>query len=169
MELRAFNSDKDFERIKHWSTDERIHAMWCANRFQFPLEKENFSETLETFSEKHGDAAYVAVLEGEPVGFFCYSFNAEIKEGMLKFVIVDPECRGKGIAKEMFTILLRHAFNDTEAEAVQLVVFPQNPRAKRFYEKMGFVERRTEQGAFAYKDEFWDRCFMVIKKEDFHE
>ena len=85
---------------------------------------------------------------------------------MLKFVIVDPSYRGKGVAKEMFLLILEHAFKETDAEAVQLMVFPQNPRAKRFYEKIGYKERRTDVGAFTYKDEVWDRCNMIIYKED---
>lgn len=165
MKLRAFDPEKDFEIIKNWPEDERTHVMWCANRFSFPLDKENFIETLLEHKEKNGDLSFVATEGDVPVGFFCYSLNDDTKEGMLKFVIVDPDCRGKGIAKEMFDLLLKYAFNDTDAEAVQLVVFPQNPRAKRFYEKLGFRERRTDEGAFSYKDESWDRCFMVITKE----
>ena len=167
MKLRAFDINKDFEAIKQWPNDERTHFFWCAGRFNYPLEKENLSEALKGINERCGDLPYVAVIEDKPVGFYCYSYNSDTKEGMLKFVIVDPDCRGKGVAKEMFTLILENAFNETEAEAVQLMVFPQNPRAKRFYEKLGFKERRTEIGAFKYKDETWDRCNMVIGKNTF--
>ena len=167
MEIRSFDADKDFESIKNWAADERTHSMWCANRFQYPLEKENLVKALNGVYERCGDLAYVAVIRDTPVGFFCYSFNSDTREGMLKFVIVDPSWRGKGIAGEMFDLILHHAFNETNAEAVQLMVFPQNPRAKKFYEKTGFKERRTEPGAFSYKEELWDRCNMVIVKKDF--
>ncbi len=165
MEIRAFDSDKDFKSIKNWATDERIHSMWCANRFKYPLEKEDFTEALKGVYERYGDLAYVAVIDDTPVGFFCYSYNCDTREGMLKFVIVDPFYRGKGVAREMFDLILQHAFNETDAEAVQLMVFPQNPRAKSFYEKIGFKERRTVTGAFSFKDESWDRCNMVVKKK----
>ena len=163
MKVRAFDPDKDFDLIKNWAADERTHAMWCANRFTYPLEKENFAEVLDDINERFGDLPYVAEIDDSAVGFFCYSYNADTGEGMLKFVIVDPGCRGKGVAKEMFEIIFQHAFKETNAEAIQLMVFPQNNRAKRFYEKMGFKERRTEQGAFIYKDEVWARCNMIIE------
>jgi RimJ/RimL family protein N-acetyltransferase len=166
MEIRAFDPVKDFESIRNWAVDERTHSMWCANRFKYPLEKEDFAQALKGVYERCGDIAYVAVIDDIPVGFFCYSFNCDTREGMLKFVIVDPSCRGKGVAKEMFNLILKHAFNETDAEAVQLMVFPQNPRAKRFYEKMGFKERRTETGAFSFKDESWDRCNMVMESKE---
>ena len=165
MEIRAFDPDKDFECMKNWATDERTHSMWCANRFKYPLEKEDFAQALKGVYERCGDLAYVAVIDDTPVGFFCYSLNSDTREGMLKFVIVDPFYRGKGVAQEMFDLILQHVFNETNAEAVQLMVFSQNPRAKKFYEKMGFKERRTVMGAFLFKDESWDRCNMVVKKK----
>lgn len=134
MKIRAFDVDKDFEKIKNWAADERTHSMWCANRFQYPLEKENFVEALSGAYEKYGDLPYVAVIDDAPAGFFCYSFNSGTREGMLKFVIVDPSFRGKGVAGEMFDLILQHAFNEKDAEAVQLMFFPQNPRAKRLKE-----------------------------------
>ena len=47
MEIRAFDSDKDFKSIKNWATDERTHSMWCANRFKYPLAKEDFTKALK--------------------------------------------------------------------------------------------------------------------------
>jgi len=153
MEIREFDSNKDFNLIKNWVTDERTHAMWCAGRFQYPLEKDNFEEGLHGINERCGDLPYVALIDDSQVGFFCYSFNSDTQEGMLKFVIVDPSYRGKGVATEMFLLILKHAFKKTDAKAVQLMVFPQNLRAKRFYEKIGFKERRTDVGVFTYKNE----------------
>ena len=46
MKLIEVNLDRDFDVIKNWVTDERTHAMWCANYFQYPLEKEDFANVL---------------------------------------------------------------------------------------------------------------------------
>ena len=46
MILRKFDPAVDFDAIKNWIDDERTHAMWCAGRFAFPLEKENFKKTI---------------------------------------------------------------------------------------------------------------------------
>lgn len=54
------------------------------------------------------------------------------------------------------------AFEITNAQAVQLNVFPENKRAKKCYESVGFTERKTDLNAFSYKDESWGRCNMVI-------
>ena len=46
MRLRPYIPEKDFEMIKDWITDPRTHALWCANRFDYPLCEKNFEEVL---------------------------------------------------------------------------------------------------------------------------
>ena len=166
MKLRKFEIDSDFELVKDWVTDERTHAMWCANLIKYPLSKEHLAESLEAAANRFGDVPYVAVSDDDKVvGFFCYSFNQDTKEGMIKFVVVNPEARGKGIAREMLSLAVEQAFENPEAAGVQLNVFPENIRAKKCYEKAGFVERNLTPKAFSYKDESWGRCNMVFRRE----
>lgn len=114
------------------------------------------------------DSAYVATENnGRPVGFFCYSVNPEDNLGFLKFIVVDGAKRGKGYGKEMLNLALRYAFEITGADAVQLNVFDENPSAKQCYEKVGFVQKKTEQNALVYKGESWSRCRMMVSKQSF--
>ena len=168
--LRSYDSEKDFDMVRQWVTDECTHAMWCANRFCYPIKKENFDQVLSDIAAKNGDLPFIALTDnGIPAGFFCYSLNRETNEGMLKFVIVDPKLRGKGFGTEMIRSAVRHAFDNTHADAVQLSVFPENIRAKRCYEKAGFKERRTEPLAFRFQTEYWGRCNMIIRNEEFQD
>ena len=163
MKLREFEIDNDFESMKNWVTDERMHAMWCANLIKYPLSKERMATTMTEAADRFGDVPYVAISDdGRVEGFFCYSFNNETKEGMLKFVVVDPDVRGKEVAQKMLSLAVKQAFDNPEAERVQLNVFPENPRAMRCYQKAEFVERKLTPDAFAYKDETWGRCNMVF-------
>lgn len=156
----------DFDAVSEWITDERTHAMWSANRFRFPLQREDFEQTLEQHAEASGDRPFVAVSDdGAVIGFFCYSLNQENKEGMLKFIVVDGCLRGQGIGQEMLRHAVRQAF-ETGAEAVQLMVFSVNARARHCYEKAGFTERRTDADAFRFGAESWDRSNLVIRKTD---
>ena len=166
MRLRPYISDRDFDRLKNWITDERMHALWCADRFEFPLNREDFDKYLEKIAYEREDYAFVATTDEDiTVGFLCYSVNYETNEGMLKFVIVDPEVRGKGIAKQMLDLIVRYGFDITNVDAVHLNVFTENPGARRCYEKAGFTERNITPDAFSYKDEMWGRCNMVIGKD----
>jgi RimJ/RimL family protein N-acetyltransferase len=167
MRLRPFILEKDFDQMKDWIEDERTNAMWCAGHLSYPVDKESMKLFLRVFSLKTGDMPFVATTdEGRPVGFFCYSLNLETNEGMLKFVVVDPNERGKGTAVQMLNLAAKYAFEITKADVLHLNVFAENLRARKCYEKAGFVERNTTPGAFKYKDESWGRCNMALYKND---
>ena len=165
MRLRPFIFACDFDEIKNWISDARTHAMWCANIFNYPIEKENFENVLLETARKFGDSPFVATTnDGKVVGFFCYSANLDTNEGMLKFVMVDPSRRGQGFGKAMLRLAIEYAFKITKVDAVQLNVFPENAIAKKCYEGVGFVERKTDEEAFPFENESWGRCNMVIKE-----
>ena len=166
MKLRALDPVSDFDRIRSWTADERSHAMWCANRFRYPLDKNDFLSVLSGMEKRTGDLPLVAVTdENKPVGFLCCSLNRDSGEGKLKFVIVDPEYRGKGTAVEMLRIAVSHIFEDPAAESVSLIVFAENPRARKCYEKAGFAGRKTDSPPFTYGEESWSRCSMAIERQ----
>lgn len=163
MRLRPFIPCCDFDEIKNWTTDERTHAMWCANLIKYPIEKENFDNVMLEAATRFGDSPFVATTDdGKVVGFFCYSVNLSTNEGMLKFIMVDPSQRGKGLGKAMLQLAVEYAFNITKVDTVQLNVFLGNTRAQKCYGSVGFMARKTDVGAFSFKDESWDRCNMVI-------
>lgn len=64
----------------------------------------------------------------------------------------------------MAVLILRYAFDVLGVSSVQLNVFDTNDRAKKCYLNAGFIEDNVVEGAFAYKDEAWGRCHMVITK-----
>ena len=165
MRIRPYQN-KDFEVISKWITEQRAHALWCANLIPYPLEKNSFDELLAEAEERFGDSPFVATTEeGKVVGFFCFSVNLSTNEGMLKFVVIDASERNKGYGCEMLKLAVKYAFEIAKADAVQLNVFPENPGAKKCYEKVGFQERTMTEGAFRYKEEAWGRCNMVIKRQ----
>lgn len=162
MRIRPYIPDEDYETVSTWINDERIHALWCADRLPYPVSRQSFHDFLEKIAREWTDSAYVATDDsGQAVGFFCYSVNTEDNIGFLKFVIVDNTKRGKGYGKEMLRLALQYAFQITGAEAVQLNVFNENAAAKHCYEKVGFTERKIDKAAFPYKDELWSRCNMI--------
>lgn len=165
MRIRPYISNRDFDEIREWITDERTHSLWCANLIQYPLEKKNFEDKLAEMALKYGDYPYVAVTdEGKTVGFFCYSVNEDTNEGMLKFVMISPEFRGKGYGREMIALAVKYAFEITKADIVQLNVFSNNTIARECYLSAGFSERSVTDKAFRFNDEMWGRCNMAIRK-----
>ena len=73
MKLRLLEIEKDFSVIKDWITDEKSHAMWCADLMHYPLEITNFKEVLFEAAKRFGDIPYVAVTdEGDVVIDPCF-------------------------------------------------------------------------------------------------
>ncbi|MBE5876214.1 MAG: GNAT family N-acetyltransferase [Lachnospiraceae bacterium] len=162
MRIRPY-LDKDFDTISTWITDERSHALWCANRIPYPLKKDSFNKFLIEIGNCFCDNAFVATTDGgDVVGFFCFSVNIDKNEGMLKFVVIDNTMRDKGYGSEMIRLAVKYAFEIEKANTVQLNVFPENIGAKKCYEKVGFQERSLVERAFVFQDEAWGRCNMVI-------
>ncbi|MBP0968035.1 MAG: GNAT family N-acetyltransferase [Oscillospiraceae bacterium] len=167
MKIRPYIHEQDFSLLRTWSTDARTHAMWCADRFPYPPEPAGFAEALRSIREQWGDAPYIAADEnGSAVGFFCRPGQPHQGEIMLKFVIVDPALRGQGIGTKMLRAAVQDIFAQTDADAVQLMVFAENPAARKCYRKAGFTERALTPAAFRFQNESWGRCNMVIRRED---
>lgn len=164
MRIRPYQN-KDFDIISQWITDERSYALWCANLMPYPLEKNSFDALLQEAEERFGDSPFVATTnDGQVVGFFCFSVNLHTNEGMLKFVVIDNTMRNKGYGCEMLKLAIKYAFEIAKADAVHLNVFPENPGAKKCYEKVGFKERTLTENAFSFKDESWGRCNMITTR-----
>ena len=92
MRLRPYIAALDYDTVASWVTDERLHAMWCARRFPYPLTREGFDESLADMAERLGSSAFVATDDaGKVIGFFGYHLDPEKNEGVLKFVIVSSK------------------------------------------------------------------------------
>ena len=166
MRLRPYRSKSDYEYVEKWVNGERIHALWSANLLPYPLSNEALDAFLERDAEEWGGCAYVATEEdGTPSGFFCYSVNTSDNAGFLKFIILDPELRGRGYGGKMIRLALKYAFEITGAERVQLNVFQVNEAAMRCYEKAGFSADSVTAEAFSYRDEKWSRIHMTAMRD----
>lgn len=165
MRLRPYIHEVDFNAVKDWLNDERIHAMWCAGHMKYPLEKDDLGNELTKFFIDKGDCPFVALSDdGKPVGFICCSLNYENNEAMLAFVMTDPVQRGKGLGKEMVSLAAKYCFDLLKADAVELNVFSANAPARKCYTGAGFTERKVTPDAFEFNGEKWDRINMVLKK-----
>ena len=159
MHLRLYNEQTDFTYIAEWITDERTHALWCANLLSYPLSKDGLHQYLE---ELENGSAYVYVDdEDRPVGFFIYVINEQEKSGHLRFIMVDNSVRGKGYGSDMLQQFVKYTYENTSITSVGLNVFDVNTAARKCYEKAGFTVRQNTPEAFTYQDEMWSRYMMV--------
>lgn len=164
MNIRPYTPD-DADTIIGWSTDKRTHELWCAGRFPYPADSISFNDKVRELRDT-GETPLTAVDDNDiPVGFCCYSLNTANGMGMLKFVIISSEQRGKGYGREMLRLALSRAFEDERTEKVQLNVFSVNERARKCYASAGFTERSVTENAFMFGEEAWGRVNMTADRQ----
>ena len=82
---------------------------------------------------------YVALLDGEVVGFISYAINKEKKTGEICGNAVNPEIRGKGIGPKMYEFVLNKMREEgAEYATVNTGLDDGHAPARRAYEKAGF-------------------------------
>jgi RimJ/RimL family protein N-acetyltransferase len=92
-------------------------------------------------------------------GFYSFGDTKSKHKGVLFGMYITPEARGSGLAAALVETLLKHA--SEEVEQVQLTVVANNPRARRFYQRMGFVEYGLEERSLKYNGAYFDEVLMV--------
>ena len=80
MRIRPYQN-KDFNTISPWITEERSHALWCANLIPYPLEKKGFDDLLQEAEERFGDSPFVATTDvGRILRTFKIKKNVEVTD-----------------------------------------------------------------------------------------
>ena len=165
MKLRPFDPARDFDALKGWVTDERTHALWCAGRLKYPLEKDDLLTLLKDHAKSYGDIPFTAADSGDrPVGFLCLAADEAAGSAMLRFIIIDASQRGRGLGRELLSLAAEYAFREKGCSEVSLMVFAQNAAARRCYLSAGFAEDTLTEKAFRFGNEEWDRLRMVKRR-----
>lgn len=88
--------------------------------------------------------AWVAEIDGRIVG---YTLEQRVNQTLVwkKGLFVEPDCHGRGVGEALFKASLIGA---GAASTVRLVVIGNNGRARRLYEKYGFVATGYSQKKF---------------------
>lgn len=90
----------------------------------------------------------VAREEGATVGFLAFEFEAgsfeqSVDRGIVQYVYVEPEHRGRGVGSALFDAA-ESAMIDAGADAIALEVMADNGAARRFYRRRGYRPHRVE-------------------------
>jgi RimJ/RimL family protein N-acetyltransferase len=76
--------------------------------------------------------------------------------------LIGPAGRDRGIGTEAIRLIVGHGFETLGLHRISLDVFAFNPRARRVYEKVGFVVEGVAREAFRWEDEWIDEIRMAI-------
>jgi ribosomal protein S18 acetylase RimI-like enzyme len=131
-------------------------------QFRYAPEDEDGVSVAETERRLGEQFVAGAFVEGALAGIAGFSRFAGRKlrhKGLLWGMYVRPEAQGAGLGRALVEAVLRHARE--EVELVQLTVMDGNPRARRLYERCGFVEYGREPAAVKADGEYLDEVLMI--------
>lgn len=92
------------------------------------------------------------------VGFALYFAHFSTTKGQPGTYVQDlwiaPTQRGSGIGQDLLSAVAAHSTKLWAAEYIKLAVHADNPRAKQFYERLGFCENLNETAMIAHSATF---------------
>jgi RimJ/RimL family protein N-acetyltransferase len=115
---------------------------------------------------KDGRHAYfIAASEGVPAGFAILRDWASADRVTLvkRVAIARP---GQGFGTAMMRALVAEVFETTDAYRLWLGVFPDNLRARRTYEAVGFQAEGVARGSAFFHGEYRDELILSILKPE---
>ncbi|MEM9027653.1 MAG: GNAT family protein [Pseudomonadota bacterium] len=78
-----------------------------------------------------------------------------------------PEHRNRGYGSIATFLAVRHGFEALSLNRIELEVYAFNPRARRVYEKMGFVLEGTRRQALLWDGDWVDAHMMSLLRDHF--
>lgn len=84
-------------------------------------------------------------------------------------ILIGSEGQGKGLGTEATRLVVGHGFEELGLHRISLGVFAFNPRARRVYEKVGFVAEGVERDALLWDGEWVDSINMSILEHEWRE
>jgi RimJ/RimL family protein N-acetyltransferase len=76
--------------------------------------------------------------------------------------LIGPAGRDRGLGTEATRLILAYGFEVLGLHRISLDVFSFNPRARRVYEKVGFVVEGVAREAFRWEEQWIDEIWMSI-------
>jgi RimJ/RimL family protein N-acetyltransferase len=115
---------------------------------------------------EHDDRLDLAVVErssGEYVGEVVLNdLDPDNRSCGFRIALLGPRVFGRGFGTEATRLALAHAFTTVGLHRVELEVYAFNPRARRVYEKVGFVAEGTRRQALHWHGEWIDAHVMAV-------
>jgi RimJ/RimL family protein N-acetyltransferase len=130
---------------------------------EFNKTTEEHQEWIQKIIEHERETMFVAEIEGKVVGWIV--FKSQERKRMHHTgsfaIMLQKDCRNKGIGKLLIHELLRWAEEHPIIEKVSLGTFSTNSRAIELYKKLGFVEEGRKVNEFKFNEnEYVDDVLM---------
>ena len=95
-----------------------------------------------------------------------FDINWRIRKCSFGIALGDPTVWGKGLGTDATRTVIGYAFRELNLNRVQLYVYEFNERARRSYEKVGFVKEGTLRQSVYREGRYYSEDIMSILRSD---
>lgn len=81
-------------------------------------------------------------------------------------IALGASARDRGVGTEATRLIVDHVFSERPVHRIELEVYAFNPRARRVYERVGFVEEGRRRDALHWNGDWIDSISMAILRTD---
>jgi [ribosomal protein S5]-alanine N-acetyltransferase len=130
-----------------------------------PAFRKQFQET--GYWSKDDGTLVIVSLKDEILGHIEFFKTVNyLDEYELSYQVYAPDQRGKGVATEGVSLMVRYLFETKRVNRIRLVIHPDNLASRRLAEKCGFKHEGTARGAWYNKGKHQDVEIYAILHED---
>jgi RimJ/RimL family protein N-acetyltransferase len=158
----------DAETLVSWIANERELLAWGGPYFDAPLSCAAIQNLIKEHKGQNPPRECWAGTnaDGEFVATFQLTFNYRSGQAGLGRVLIKPEYRGGGLARERLCLAEQLAFRRPEINRLELRVFTFNFVAISAYERAGFITEGIARETARFGDSYWDiRIMSKLRSE----
>ena len=129
-----------------------------------------FRDWYETRNQQPGrlDLAVIDRARARCVGEVVLNDWSEANRSCGFRTILGPDGRDRGLGTEAARLIIGYGFERLGLHRISLEVYSFNPRARRVYDKLGFVVEGVLRDALRWGDEWIDATLMSILAPEWH-
>jgi RimJ/RimL family protein N-acetyltransferase len=136
-----------------------------ATSYEEAIQRENPIDGVAKNLTNEGNFTFGAFKNEDLIGIVTLLQETPIKlnhRANILAMYVSPKMRGVGVGKELLSEAIEQAKSINNIEKINLTVVTSNERAKKLYEKLGFIVFGTEIHALKINDNYYDEDYMVL-------
>lgn len=144
--------EKDAPFMLEWMHD---HTINC--NFQYPFAEmtlEKVKAFIENSFDEESQHFAIADEQDEYLGTISLKHISQKDKNAEYAIVTRKKAQGTGAAKQATMELLTYAFEELGLHKIYLNVLSENMRARKFYEKCGFVQEGISKDAIRRNDKY---------------
>ncbi|QYR23464.1 GNAT family N-acetyltransferase [Paenibacillus sp. sptzw28] len=163
--LRPFKVIEDFPHLEQCLMDPEVLKLTGSSSDYNREEVVNWYNTRNEQTDRL-DLAIVDKFQDILVGEVVINLYDEKSQSMNFRILIGPNGRNRGIGTEATQLIVEYVFKNTDLNKLTLSVFAFNPRAKKVYEKVGFVIDNVDKNELEFEGEWIDSINMKLTREN---